>query len=917
LVRAIRQSGLRVEYRGWSAGRKGERPMGTHPFSRDPQPGELAGRGAPTVAHLIPEHLPNVRKAIRRGPLVSHTVWETDLLPGHWPALLNTVDRVIVPTEWNREVFVASGVTKPVVVVPHVVCDPVPGDGGVPLALPADVVVFYTIARWDQRKAPAEVIRAFLHAFTAADPVALVVKTTPLAQYPAPGRWGQSSQLSGTTMLEIARIMRDYPRPALVRVEIEDWTPSQIAGLHTRGDCYVSLSHGEGWGIGAFDAAAHGNPVVMTGWGGQLAFLDANTSFLVDYKLSSVRHWEPRSYGPDQHWAIPSTDDAVEIMRGIAADLGAARRRAAPLRAKVLHDFAPSRVVDTLLDVVPELAAAVSTAPPSRPQRARDVAPTLRRRSRADDLLLVGVTVGPWRAAFDNWIEMAERNGFRYELLGREIAEPYIAGATKLRCLRDFFADQPRSRLVFHLDASDGFVCDEPTSTLGRYESYGLPLVMSAEQGPRALPFDVPDPTWRWACAGAYVGEAGVVADALREGYEMVNWAKYGEVSDQWAMIRYLHRHGNEHLGTVDYRRTIIKNIEASTNHAEFEAHREWLDGHHTGSLTSAVHFFGNNGRGYNSFAHLYGLTPEDLDGLGRFRAPHRPRPAPRSAGAPITARQPMPRIAHFVFGLRPEPEPFHLVHYLAIASCLEVVQPDEVHVHCHHMPYGPYWDLVEPRVVIHRVEPARPVSELTYDDPVVARYSYAHHADFVRLDVLAEHGGLYADIDTLFVSHLPERLWRAPFVIGREADVPNGEDVARPALSNALLMSQPGSMFVETWRAEIAGALDGTWANHSCFLANDLAARFASDVHVEPRRTFHAFEPTPAGIALLLEHPAQDLEGVVSLHLAAHLWWDEDRLDFSAVHAGMIDEEWICTSNTTYAVAARRFLPNVEGDDR
>ena len=42
----------------------------------------------------------------------------------------------------------------------------------------------------------------------------------------------------------------------------------------------------------------------------------------------------------------------------------------------------------------------------------------------------------------------------------------------------------------------------------------------------------------------------------------------------------------------------------------------------------------------------------------------------------------------------------------------------------------------------------------------------------FIRLDVLARHGGLYADIDTLFLGPIPERCWNAPAVIGREADV-------------------------------------------------------------------------------------------------------------------------------------------------
>jgi len=326
----------------------------------DPLPEEQAVPGAPTIAHLVPAHHSHVRAALDAlpggaGPLLWHTVWETDRLPKHWPALLNRVDRVIVPTAWNREVFETSGVSTPVVVVPHVACDPVPGDGGVGLGLPPDVVVFYTISRWDQRKDPAAVIHAFLEAFTADDPVALVVKTTPIPQSPIIGKRGSESGLAGDTLLEVERIMRGSQRPALVRVETEDWSPARIAGLHSRGDCFVSLSHGEGWNVGAFDAAAYGKPVVVTGWGGSLAWLEPSTAYLVEHDLEPVRHAEPWTYSPDQHWAVPRRAHAVELLREVAADLHAARQRAAPLRASVLHDYDGSRVVATLSEVVPEL----------------------------------------------------------------------------------------------------------------------------------------------------------------------------------------------------------------------------------------------------------------------------------------------------------------------------------------------------------------------------------------------------------------------------------------------------------------------------------------------------------------------------------------------------------------------------------
>jgi glycosyltransferase involved in cell wall biosynthesis len=350
LVRATRTHGTAVEYRGWSNTRAGVAPALT-PFSRDPLPRERAVDGAPTVAHLVPEYYPLVQSVVPPGPFVAHTVWESDRLPHHWPELLDGTDLVIVPTEWNRTVFLESGVRTPVEVVPHVATAVTPGDGGGPLGVADDDYVFYTIGRWDERKAIFLAVRAYLDAFTADDPVVLVVKTGPRIEMP-PGEWGAGNPMSWTTAWQVAALVREYRNPARVRVEAEAWTDDRIAGLHARGDCYLTLARGEGWGIGAFDATAYGNPVVATGWGGFLEYLDADTAFLVDHSLAAVEHNAFASYSPDQQWAAPDLDHAVELLREVLADPSRARKRAAPASERVLTRYAPARVAQRFLDVL-------------------------------------------------------------------------------------------------------------------------------------------------------------------------------------------------------------------------------------------------------------------------------------------------------------------------------------------------------------------------------------------------------------------------------------------------------------------------------------------------------------------------------------------------------------------------------------
>jgi glycosyltransferase involved in cell wall biosynthesis len=350
LVRAVRGSGTRVEYRGWSNTRAGAAPA-LVPFSRDPLPAEEAPPGAPTVAHLVPEYYPLVQSVVDGGPFVAHTVWESDRLPQHWPELLNRTDLVVVPTVWNRDVFVDSGVRAPVAVVPHVATVPDPGDGGAGLGLDVDDFVFYTIGRWDERKAVFLAIEAYLRAFTADDPVVLVVKTGPRLEMP-PGEWGAGNPLSFTTPWQVASLVRQFRNPARVHLEVETWTDDRVAGLHARGDCYLTLARGEGWGIGAFDASAYGNPVVATGWGGFLEYLDDESAFLVDHTLTAVEHNAFASYSRDQEWAAPDVDHAVDVLRAVVADPDAARARAALARDRVLDRYAPVRVATTFLDAL-------------------------------------------------------------------------------------------------------------------------------------------------------------------------------------------------------------------------------------------------------------------------------------------------------------------------------------------------------------------------------------------------------------------------------------------------------------------------------------------------------------------------------------------------------------------------------------
>lgn len=61
----------------------------------------------------------------------------------------------------------------------------------------------------------------------------------------------------------------------------DELSDEDMGPLHLAGDAFISLTRGEGFGVGAFEAAAAGKPVIMTGWGGRLDFLPTEDVCLV------------------------------------------------------------------------------------------------------------------------------------------------------------------------------------------------------------------------------------------------------------------------------------------------------------------------------------------------------------------------------------------------------------------------------------------------------------------------------------------------------------------------------------------------------------------------------------------------------------------------------------------------------------
>jgi glycosyltransferase involved in cell wall biosynthesis len=312
------------------------------------------------VCHTVPVDFARFVEPGKR--MLGYTVWETDALPPHWPPLLEAMDALAVPSRMNAEVFGRSGISRPVHVVPHI-CRQTWSDSArdkAPalrrrLGIPDDHFVFYSIGAWDPRKAMEDLMVTFAETFTAEQRVTLLIKTTsriggdPRHTGPVEPR---VHEVAETTARRLGR-----PKANVVVMPAADISGATIDAIHAIGDCYVSFTHGEGWGMGAFDAAALAKPVLITDWGGQLDYLGPGYPGLIRSRMTPVTGWLPHdSYQANGRWAQADVEHASALMRAAVARDPALFDAAARLRETVTRRFAEPVVARQLLAVIDERA---------------------------------------------------------------------------------------------------------------------------------------------------------------------------------------------------------------------------------------------------------------------------------------------------------------------------------------------------------------------------------------------------------------------------------------------------------------------------------------------------------------------------------------------------------------------------------
>jgi glycosyltransferase involved in cell wall biosynthesis len=150
-----------------------------------------------------------------------------------------------------------------------------------------------------ERKNPLALIRAFQSAFRHDDPVALAIKVSR-------GDWDKES----------FACLREATAAAGATLIDGMLTREKAHALLHCCDCYASLHRSEGFGLTMAEAMLMAKPVIATGYSGNLDFMSASNSLLVDYERVPITRDLPY-YKKGSLWAEPSVAHAAECLRWV------------------------------------------------------------------------------------------------------------------------------------------------------------------------------------------------------------------------------------------------------------------------------------------------------------------------------------------------------------------------------------------------------------------------------------------------------------------------------------------------------------------------------------------------------------------------------------------------------------------------
>ncbi len=236
---------------------------------------------------------------------IGFTMLETNRIPKEWVRQANMMDEVWVPSTFNKNTFIDSGVKSPIKIVPLGI-DPNYFNTNIVGKRFSKKFTFFSVFEWGERKAPDILLKAFSDEFSINEDVCLVCKIN-------------NFDPSIDTQREIAKLNLRPTGAQIIILNNFLVKGYEMAVLYRSVDAFVLPTRGEGWGMPILEAMACGLPVIATNWSAQTDFLNTNNGFPLE--IEGLIPAEAKCpYYKGFSWAQPSYEHLRLLLRKIYAD---------------------------------------------------------------------------------------------------------------------------------------------------------------------------------------------------------------------------------------------------------------------------------------------------------------------------------------------------------------------------------------------------------------------------------------------------------------------------------------------------------------------------------------------------------------------------------------------------------------------
>ena len=263
-----------------------------------------------------------------------------------WHSAFDYYDEIWVPSDFTRESIAAvSPIPVRKITYPFYLNEAEAVPDRKRFGLPDDAFVFlfnFDFLSTTHRKNPAGVIDAFQRAFKIDDKAVLVLKSINW-EHDREGRAALGRRAEGANVV--------FLDPHLPGAEVN--------ALFASADSYVSLHRSEGLGLGMAQAMYLGKPVIGTGYSGNLEFMNAENSLLVNFSMTELEE-DSGPYERGTHWAAPDVAHAASLMRWVYENRAASQALGARAAQDIRRILDPQKTAREILQRVQELERAPS-----------------------------------------------------------------------------------------------------------------------------------------------------------------------------------------------------------------------------------------------------------------------------------------------------------------------------------------------------------------------------------------------------------------------------------------------------------------------------------------------------------------------------------------------------------------------------